>query len=113
MASYNKTTLLGRVGQDPKVNKSSKGTTIAKLSVATTEKMNGTEETQWHDVVCFSSTADFVEKWVAKGDQVLVDGKLKYNKYDHEKGVTIKQAVIYANSIALVDKKEQQQNDLP
>lgn len=112
MASYNKTTLLGRVGQDPKVNKSSKGTTIAKLSVATTEKINGAEETQWHDVVCFSSTADFVEKWVAKGDQVLVDGKLKYNKYDHEKGVTIKQAVIYANEVKIAAKKNEQ-NDLP
>jgi single-strand DNA-binding protein len=112
MASYNKSTIMGRMGQEPKINKSAKGTTIAKFSVATTEKVNGEDETQWHDVVCFNGTAEFVEKWIAKGDQVLVEGKLKYNKYDHEKGVTIKQAVIYANEVKIAAKKNEQ-NDLP
>lgn len=78
----NKAIIFGRVGQDPVKNN---GT--IKFSIATTEKYTDKqgdkqEVTQWHNCVSFGKQAEILEKYVKKGDQILIEGKITYNKHE-------------------------------
>lgn len=121
MASINQVTLLGRVGQEPKVNTSASGVTVAKLSIATSRKYKDKEETQWHNVVVFNKAAEFAQKYIHKGDQVIAIGEIKYDKYTNDKGEEKFLTNIVASNIQLcssVSKQDNgghaaQSNDLP
>jgi len=80
----NRHTIIGRLGADPK-ELSGDG---AKFSVATEHRWKKNnepqEETDWHDVLCFGSMAQFAIKHVRKGDTVLVEGRSKRRSYEHE-----------------------------
>lgn len=113
MASINQVTLLGRVGQKPTTSTAASGVSIAKFSLATSRKVNNAEETQWHNIVCFSGAADFAGKYLNKGDQVVVIGEIKYNKYTDNKGIEKVLTSIIANNVQQASRKEQATNDLP
>lgn len=118
MASINQVTLLGRVGQAPKVSTSQNGVVSARLTVATSRKVNNTEEVQWHNVVCFGKAAEFAKEWIHKGDLVVVLGEIKYSKYTNQKGEDMFVTSIMAGNIQLASKKlegntKQDDNDLP
>jgi single-strand DNA-binding protein len=117
MASINQVTLLGRVGQAPQYSEPKQGLTVARFNLATTRKVNGQDETQWHRVTIFNKGADFVEKYVHKGDMVAVLGELKYSKYKKD-GVEMERAEILANNVQLVQTTQSAQpkneaDDLP
>ena len=107
MSGLNQVTLLGRLGRDPEL-KDAKGTAICKFSLATSEewKDEGGEkkqETDWHEIVCFRKTAEIASKYLAKGRQVLVVGKIKTRSWDDEKTGTKKyRTYIIANNIQFV-----------
>lgn len=80
--SVNKVILKGRLGQDPVNNKG-----VVKFSLATSEKWkdkdgNQQEKTQWHNVVSFGKQAEVIEKYLKKGMELVVIGKLEYNKHE-------------------------------
>ena len=82
-ASLNRVTLLGRLGKDPEIRATQSGAQIASFSLATsetwTDKSSGEkqERTQWHQIVCFAAgLVPIIEKYMAKGDQVYVEGQL-------------------------------------
>lgn len=79
MSSVNECILLGRVGNDPEIRATSGGNRIAKVSLATSRKYNGNETTQWHRLTFFGKLVDVVEKYVAKGDQLYVRGRIEYS----------------------------------
>ena len=88
--SVNSVHLLGRVGKDVEV-KDVNGTKCAIFTLATTEKYkdrNGEyqENTQWHNIVAWRQTADICEKFVKKGDQLFLIGKLTYRSWDGPSG---------------------------
>ena len=78
MASVNKVALLGRLGRDPETKETKTGNNMCKFSVAT-DGRDG--ETDWHNVVCFGALAENCGKYLTKGRQVYLEGKLTYNKY--------------------------------
>ena len=83
----NKAIILGRLGQDPELKTLSDGTAICKLSIATTEvwkDKNGDkkEETQWHNLTAWRKNAEIINQYVKKGDELYVEGKIKYTKSD-------------------------------
>jgi len=84
----NKVILLGRIGKDPQVRYSNEGKPICNTSLATTERYNGNESTEWHNLVAFGKTAELIEKYVQKGKLIMVEGKISTNKWEDKSGQT-------------------------
>lgn len=87
----NKVQLIGHIGNDPEIINLESGRKGAKLSLATTEiykndKGEKVEETQWHKVVAWGKAAEIIEKYVAKGKEIAVEGKLVHRSYDDKNG---------------------------
>ena len=85
----NKVILIGRVGQDPTI-RDVQNTKVASFTLATTErgytKKDGTqvsEKTDWHNIVAWGAKADFVGKYVSKGDKIYVAGKITYRTSEY------------------------------
>lgn len=105
MSSLNQVYLLGRIGQEPKVSTSSSGTTIANMSLATSRKYQDKEEVQWHSVTAFGKAAEFAQKYIHKGDCVLVIGEIKYSKFTNQKGEERFMTNILVSNIQLCSSK--------
>lgn len=91
MSSVNKVIILGRLGADPEVRHFENGSTVAKTRIATTERYTNKEgqkieNTEWHTVVFWRGLAGIVEKYVKKGDQIYVEGRLKTRSWEDQDG---------------------------
>jgi single-strand DNA-binding protein len=89
--TVNKVILVGNLGRDPEVRTSQGGMTIASLNIATTERRkdkdgNWGEHTEWHKVALFGKTADNAAKFLKKGRQVYVEGRLQTRKWQDKEG---------------------------
>ena len=109
--SLNKVMLIGNSGKDPDVRHLESGVATATFTLATTERYrerNGgelREQTEWHTVVCWRNLAETVERYVRKGTQVYVEGKLRYRSYTDRDGNTRYVTEIVADSIQLLGRK--------
>lgn len=86
MAGVNKVILLGNLGADPEVKTLDNGAKVARLRIATTERYkdkdgNVKEQTEWHSVDVWRGLADIAEKYLQKGRQVYIEGKLRTRKW--------------------------------
>ncbi|MFW5762353.1 MAG: single-stranded DNA-binding protein [Cyclobacteriaceae bacterium] len=104
----NRVQLIGKLGIDPdvkEVNKSKK----ARFSLATNEVYhqdgNRKEETQWHNVIAWGKTAELAEKYLRKGKEVAVDGKLTSRSYNDKDGNRKYITEIVANELVLLGSK--------
>lgn len=91
MASLNEVTLVGNLGRDPEIKQTKGGNPVGNLALATAERKkdrdgNWTEETEWHRVVVFGKTAENCGRYLKKGRQVLVKGRLKTRKWEDKNG---------------------------
>ena len=87
----NSVRLIGRVGNNPEIKNLDGGKKVATLTLATNEvyyndKSEKVETTQWHNIVAWGKTADVIEKFVQKGKEIAVEGKLTYRNYDDKEG---------------------------
>jgi single-strand DNA-binding protein len=87
----NKVQLIGNLGQDPEIRKFDNGKAVARFSLATTDSYRDAEgkkitETQWHHLVAWGNLAKIVEKYLIKGSEVAVEGKLTHRSYDDKDG---------------------------
>jgi single-strand DNA-binding protein len=87
----NKVQLIGHVGNDPEIKTFDGGKKLAKLNVATNqsyknEKGEKVEETQWHSLIAWGKTADIIEKYVVKGKEIAIEGKLTHRSYEDKNG---------------------------
>lgn len=87
----NKVQLIGNVGREPEIVNLESGKKLVKFSIATNENYkngNGEKvtETQWHNVVAWGKTAELVEKYVNKGKEVGIEGKLTSRSWDDKEG---------------------------
>ena len=87
----NKVQLIGHVGNDPEIKSFDGGKKLAKLSIATNEsykndKGEKVEETQWHNLIAWGKTADIIEKYVVKGKEIAIEGKLTHKSYEDKSG---------------------------
>ncbi len=88
----NKVQLIGHLGNDPEIINLESGKKIAKFSIATNEsykneKGEKVEDTQWHNLVAWNKTAEIAEKYLKKGKEIVVEGKLSSRSYDDKEGV--------------------------
>ena len=90
MAGVNKVIILGNLGADPELRSSPSGITTCRLSIATsmnwTDKNSGEkkEKTEWHRIVFFGRSAEVLDQYVKKGQQLYVEGRLQTNKYEKD-----------------------------
>ena len=94
MAGVNKVILVGNLGRDPEIRTLESGVKIARFSLATTESYNDrntgqrVDQTEWHNVVLWRGLADIAEKYLRKGNQVYIEGKLQTRSYQDKDGIT-------------------------
>ena len=84
--------LIGNLGQDPEVKELNGGKKVAKFSLATNETYRNkagekVTDTQWHNLVAWGKTADIIGKYLKKGSEVAVEGKLLNRNYTDKEGV--------------------------
>ncbi len=92
MASINKVILLGNLGKDPVTRVVSPGKAVTEFSLATRERYkdkNGETviATEWHNIVAWSPIAEIIEKYLKKGSQVYLEGKIESRTYEDKDGI--------------------------
>ncbi|MDP1841899.1 MAG: single-stranded DNA-binding protein [Sediminibacterium sp.] len=109
-AVKNKVQLIGNLGQDPDVKSIGEDKKVAHISVATNENYRNAKgekvtETQWHNVVAWGKLADIAEKYLVKGTEVVIEGKLINRNYTDKQGVKKYVTEIQANELLILTKK--------
>lgn len=89
----NRVQLIGNLGQDPEIRNLESGKKVAHFTLATNETYKNNdgqkvEETTWHNIVAWNGLADTASKFLKKGKQVAVEGRLAYRSYEDKKGTT-------------------------
>ena len=87
----NKVQLIGNLGNDPEIINLESGKTLAKFSIATNESYKNAQgekitDTQWHNLIAWGKTAEIIEKYLKKGNEVMVEGKLTSRSYQTKEG---------------------------
>lgn len=110
----NKVILLGNVGQDPEVRTLETGVKVARLRLATTERMfnrqtnETTEHTEWHSITLWRGLADVADKYVRKGSQIYVEGRLRSREWEKD-GQRHTGVEIVADEMKLLGRKPEGQ----
>ena len=114
MASLNQVQLIGFVGDEPKPVQTRTGKAMTSIVLATTDreikKQDGTvipERTEWHNIVMFGRTADFVRQYVRKGAQLFVQGSIHTRSFDKTDGTKGYVTEITADIVQLLDRRAQ------
>ncbi|MFT3753152.1 MAG: single-stranded DNA-binding protein [Paludibacter sp.] len=109
--SVNKVILVGNVGRDPEIRYLDKNVAVANFTLATTERgytmQNGTQvpdRTEWHNIVAWRGSAEYAEKYIRKGSQLYVEGKIQTRAWEKE-GVKRYVTEIYVENFQLLGKK--------
>jgi len=118
MAGVNKVILIGNLGKNPEVTTFENGVKKASFSLATTEKYKDregrpVENTEWHNVVLWRGLAEIAEKYLSKGNQVFIEGKIKTRSYDDKDGNKRYITEIVADSMTLLGGRPASQGDAP
>lgn len=108
----NHVVLIGNLGNDPEVTNFESGSRIAKFSMATNEtykKENGekTTQTEWHTIVVWGNLVSIVEKYLKKGSEICVRGKITYRSYQDKEGITKNVTEIKADEVLMVGGRQQ------
>ena len=102
--TINKVELLGRVGTDPEMQYTPGGTAVTKLRLATDRYRRDEEDaTDWHNVVCWSNTAEAVNQYVSKGQRIYVAGRLVQNTWQTEDGQPRSRTEVHASEVVFLD----------
>lgn len=80
----NKAILIGNVGKQPEIRKTQSGISVANFSLATSKKVKGEDKTEWHRVVAWDKLAEIIEKYVNKGDKIMIEGEIETREYEKE-----------------------------
>lgn len=109
-AMKNKVQLIGNLGQEPDVKTIGEDRKVAHLSVATNENYRNAKgekvtETQWHNIVAWGKLAELAEKYLHKGTEVVIEGKLINRNYTDKQGVKRYVTEVQANELLILTKK--------
>lgn len=110
-ALRNKVQLIGNLGMNPEVKTLDSGKKLAKVSIATNENYKNAKgervtDTQWHNLVIWGKLADIVEKYLKKGTEVAVEGKLINRNYTGKDGVKRYISEVQVSEMLILSKKE-------
>ncbi len=105
----NKVQLIGNLGNDPEIINLESGNTIAKFSIATNESYKNASgekvvDTQWHNIVAFGKVAEIIEKYVVKGKEIAVEGKLTTRTWEDKDGMKRYTTEVVCNELLMLGK---------
>jgi single-strand DNA-binding protein len=111
MSSLNKVFLIGRLGKDPEIKYTGDNIPVARLTLATTETYKDRtgarqEVTEWHNIVAWRNLAEIAEKFLSKGKQVYIEGKLKTRNWEDKDGNKRYTTEIIADNFIMLGKRE-------
>jgi single-strand DNA-binding protein len=103
----NRVTLIGNLGQDPEIKTIESGKKVSRFTLATDESFKNAEgqkvkETTWHNIVAWNGLADISGRFLKKGFEVAVEGRIVYRNYEDKKGVTKYITEIVVNDLVLL-----------
>ncbi|MEQ6124359.1 single-stranded DNA-binding protein [Pseudotenacibaculum sp. MALMAid0570] len=109
-ALRNRVQLIGNLGNEPEVITLDSGKKLAKFSIATNETYRNAKgekvtDTQWHNVIAWNKTAEIIEKYVQKGNEVIVEGKLTSRSYDTKEGEKRYITEVVCNELLMLGSK--------
>lgn len=102
--------LIGNLGNTPEIKKTESGKKLAKFSLATNETYRNAagekvKETQWHNVVAWGKQADVIEKYLDKGSEVVIEGKLVNRTYTDKNGTKKYFTEVHVNEMLMIGGK--------
>ena len=111
MAGVNKVILVGNLGSDPETRTIESGAKVANFSIATSERYkdkngNQVDKTEWHNIVMWRGLADIAEKYLKKGSQVFIEGKLRTRSWDDQNGNKRYTTEVLADNMTLLGRPE-------
>jgi len=106
-ALKNRVQLIGNLGQDPETKTLENGKKLVKFTLATSETYKNNdgkkvEETTWHNIVAWNGLADIAGKYLKKGQQVAIEGRIAYRTYEDKNKVTKYFTEIIANDMMML-----------
>ena len=106
----NNVQLIGNVGNAPEIVNLESGKKLAKLSIATNESYKNSNgervtNTDWHNLVAWGKTAEIIEKYVEKGKEIAIQGKLTSRSYDDKEGTKRYVTEVVVNEVLLLGTK--------
>ena len=112
MAGVNKVILVGNLGKDPEVRHLEGGVSVAHFTLATNEyykdkQGNRVERTEWHNISAWRGLADMADKYLKKGQQVYIEGKLRTRQYQDKDQQTRYITEIIADEISMLSGRPQ------
>ena len=116
MSGVNKVIIVGRLGTDPEVKTVSENNTVARLSVATSESWTDKqgqrqERTEWHRVVVWGKLADLCGKYLSKGRQVYLEGRLQTRSWEDQQGQKRYTTEVVANTVQFLGGQSDRASD--
>ena len=106
MNDLNQCNFIGRVGQDPEVKYIPSGLAVADFSIAVGFKTKTEEKTEWVKIVAWDKLAELVGKYVKKGRQVFVSGRMQTDQWEDKEGVKRYTTKINANTVQFLGSRE-------
>tara|TARA_B110000967_G_scaffold86238_1_gene88805 strand:+ start:4761 stop:5093 length:333 start_codon:yes stop_codon:yes gene_type:complete len=105
----NKVQLIGNLGNDPEIITLESGKKLAKFSLATNENYkdaNGDKQTKtdWHNLIAWNKTAEIVEKYVTKGKEIAIEGRLANRSWDDKDGNKRYSTEVVVNELLMFSK---------
>ncbi len=112
MASLNQATIIGYVGDVPKISNTQNGRKVASFAIATTEKgytsksgVQYPDRTEWHNIVLWGNLAEIAEKYLRKGSSIFIQGKMRTRSYDDKNGVKRYITEIEGETMQMLDRR--------
>lgn len=115
MAGVNKVILIGNLGKDPEVRYLEGGTAVAKFPLATSESYKDKsgkkiDQTEWHNVVLWRGLAEVAEKFLKKGMQVFIEGKLRSRSWEDKEGNKKYITEIIGDNLTILSRRDENHN---
>ncbi|MBC6991363.1 MULTISPECIES: single-stranded DNA-binding protein [Hymenobacter] len=112
MAGINKVILVGNLGKDPEVRHLEGGVSVASFTLATNDHYkdkqgNRVERTEWHNITAWRGLAEMAEKYLKKGQQVYIEGKIRTRQYQDKDNQTRYITEIVADEISMLGGRPQ------
>ncbi|WP_299106074.1 single-stranded DNA-binding protein [uncultured Winogradskyella sp.] len=105
----NKVQLIGNLGNDPEITNFESGKILAKFSIATNDSYKNAQgekitDTQWHNVVAWGKTAQIIEKFITKGKEIAIEGKLTTRSWEDKEGMKRYTTEVVCNELLMLGK---------